>query len=184
MTMHLTLFGVSYEHFLFSHNFLGMVCITCVPLNDDSISTLFFCTVECQLMRLEKPRPNVFIIRGLQMTTVVERMFCVESPEERWAELCAAVLVFYSAPQCKRCTSYGNSVCLSVRPSHADIVSRRRHIVRCSLHCQIAKCVYFCRNQKIFPRDDPFPLKSWVELTYHLLIAASLDTFYLEAPQP
>ena len=52
---------------------------------------------------------------------------------------------FYSAPLCKRCTSYGNSVCLSVhpsvRPSHAGIVSKRRHVARCSLHCRIAKCV-------------------------------------------
>jgi len=55
-------------------------------------------------------------------------------------------------PQCshrKRCTSYGNSVRLpvrpsvypSVRPSHAGIVSKRLHVARCSLHCQIAKCV-------------------------------------------
>ena len=59
---------------------------------------------------------------------------------------------FYSAPQCshcKRCISYGNSVCpsvglsvcLSVCPSHAGIVSKRRHVARCSLQCQIAKCV-------------------------------------------
>jgi len=79
------------------------------------------------------------------------------------------------------------SVCLSVRLclSHAGIVSKRRHVARCSLHCRIAKCVLFCRNQKkIFPRDDPFPLKSSLELTYPLLIAASLDTFCLVAPQP
>ena len=71
------------------------------------------------------------------------------------------------------------SVCLSVRPSvclsHAGIVSKRRHVARCSLHCQIAKCVEFCRNQKIFPRDDPFPLKSWLQVTYPLLKAASFD---------
>jgi len=42
---------------------------------------------------------------------------------------------------CKRCTSYGNSVCLSVCPSHAGIVSKRRHVAWCSLHCWIAKCV-------------------------------------------
>jgi len=51
----------------------------------------------------------------------------------------------YSMPHCKRCTRYGNSVHPSVhpsvRPSHAGIVSKRRHIARCSLHCQIAKCV-------------------------------------------
>ena len=33
------------------------------------------------------------------------------------------------------------SVCPSVRPSHAGIVSKRRHIARCSLHRWIAKCV-------------------------------------------
>ena len=39
---------------------------------------------------------------------------------------------FYSARQCshcKRCNSYGNSVRLSVRLSHAGIVSKRRHVV-------------------------------------------------------
>jgi len=36
---------------------------------------------------------------------------------------------------------YGNYVCLSVRLSHAGIVSKRRYVARCSLHCQIAKCV-------------------------------------------
>ena len=31
------------------------------------------------------------------------------------------------------------SVCLSVPPSHAGIMSKRRHVARCSLHCQIAQ---------------------------------------------
>jgi len=51
---------------------------------------------------------------------------------------------FYSAPQCshcKRCTSYGNSVRLSVWLSLAGIVSKRLHVARCSLHYQIPKCV-------------------------------------------
>ena len=54
---------------------------------------------------------------------------------------------FYSAPQCSHCkrwTSYGNSVCLSVclsvRLSHGGLChSKRLHVARCSLHCQIAK---------------------------------------------
>ena len=33
------------------------------------------------------------------------------------------------------------SVRLSVCPSHAGIVSKRRHVARCSLHHWIAKCV-------------------------------------------
>jgi len=35
----------------------------------------------------------------------------------------------------------------------------------------------------MFPRDDPFPLKSWLEVTYPVLKAASFDTFCLVAPQ-
>ncbi|KAL5008941.1 hypothetical protein ScPMuIL_014522 [Solemya velum] len=46
------------------------------PLND-------FTVKDCQLMKMEKPRPNTFIIRGLQWTTVVERMFCVDNTDER-----------------------------------------------------------------------------------------------------
>jgi hypothetical protein len=34
-------------------------------------------------MTTEKPKPNTFLLRGLQMTTVVERMFHVESAQER-----------------------------------------------------------------------------------------------------
>lgn len=42
---------------------------------------------ECQLMKTERPRPNTFVIRCLQWTTVIERTFHVDSPDERrvWA---------------------------------------------------------------------------------------------------
>ena len=70
----------------------------------------------------------------------------------------------------------------SVRLSHAGIVKT----AACST-VQFAltdtKICLVCRNQKIFHRDDPFPLKSWLNLTYPLLIAASLDTFCLVLPQ-
>ena len=53
------------------------------------------------------------------------------------------------------------SVCPSVRPSvclpHAGIVSKRLHVARCSLHCQIAKCVLFCRNQTNVSQGRPLP---------------------------
>ena len=77
------------------------------------------------------------------------------------------------------------SVCLSVCPSVTRrYLSKRRHVVRCRLHRWIAKYVSFFRNQKIFPRDDPFPLKFWLKVTYPLLKAASFDTLCLVAPQP
>jgi len=54
----------------------------------------------------------------------------------------SVVTFFYSVPQClhcKRCTSYVNSVRLSVCLSHAGIVSKRLHVARCSVHCQNSK---------------------------------------------
>jgi len=50
------------------------------------------------------------------------------------------------------------SVRLSARPSHTGIVSKRRHVARRSLHSQIAKCIWFCRNQnKCSPGTTPSP---------------------------
>merc|ERR1711913_22436 len=51
------------------------------PLNN-------FTVKGCQIMTAEKPKPFTFFIRGLQMTTVVERMFHVDSAQERagWLE--------------------------------------------------------------------------------------------------
>uniref|UniRef100_A0A8D3B773 non-specific serine/threonine protein kinase n=1 Tax=Scophthalmus maximus TaxID=52904 RepID=A0A8D3B773_SCOMX len=51
------------------------------PLNNFSVA-------KCQLMKTERPKPNTFIIRCLQWTTVIERTFHVDSPDERdeWTE--------------------------------------------------------------------------------------------------
>ncbi|XP_023331710.1 RAC-alpha serine/threonine-protein kinase [Eurytemora carolleeae] len=56
------------------------------PLNN-------FTVKGCQIMQAERPKPNTFLIRGLQMTTVVERMFHVETPQERkeWIEAIESV---------------------------------------------------------------------------------------------
>uniref|UniRef100_A0A4W5Q1I0 non-specific serine/threonine protein kinase n=1 Tax=Hucho hucho TaxID=62062 RepID=A0A4W5Q1I0_9TELE len=56
------------------------------PLNNFSVA-------ECQLMKTERPRPNTFVIRCLQWTTVIERTFHVESNEEReeWMRAIQAV---------------------------------------------------------------------------------------------
>jgi len=62
-------------------------------------------------------------------------------------------------------------------------VSTRRHVARCSLHSRIAKYVYFCRKQKNFPQGQPLPPEIFARTDLPLLIAASLDTFCLVAPQ-
>ncbi|KAJ4948528.1 hypothetical protein JOQ06_020061, partial [Pogonophryne albipinna] len=51
------------------------------PLNNFSVA-------KCQLMKTERPKPNTFIIRCLQWTTVIERTFHVDLPDERdeWTE--------------------------------------------------------------------------------------------------
>ncbi|KAE9551538.1 hypothetical protein FO519_005252 [Halicephalobus sp. NKZ332] len=49
------------------------------PLND-------FTVKDVQLMKVDRPKPNTFLVRGLQWTTVIERMFNAESPKlrEEW----------------------------------------------------------------------------------------------------
>ena len=42
-----------------------------------------FTVARCQIMSVDRPRPYTFIIRGLQLTTVIERMFYVETELER-----------------------------------------------------------------------------------------------------
>ncbi|CAH3973994.1 RAC serine/threonine-protein kinase [Pieris brassicae] len=42
-----------------------------------------FTVRDCQIMAVDKPRPNVFTVRGLQWTTVIERNFAVDSEKER-----------------------------------------------------------------------------------------------------
>ncbi|KAG4066135.1 hypothetical protein HA402_010337 [Bradysia odoriphaga] len=47
-----------------------------------------FTVKRCQIMSIDRPKPYTFIIRGLQWTNVIERMFHVESEEElfQWME--------------------------------------------------------------------------------------------------
>uniref|UniRef100_A0AC35U9Y1 Non-specific serine/threonine protein kinase n=1 Tax=Rhabditophanes sp. KR3021 TaxID=114890 RepID=A0AC35U9Y1_9BILA len=56
------------------------------PLND-------FTVRDIQLMKVERPKPNSFIIRGLQWTTVIERMFHAENSalREQWVLAIKAV---------------------------------------------------------------------------------------------
>ena len=48
--------------------------------------------------------------------------------------------------------------------------------------CSAINCLSCGIN--ILVGHDPFPLKSWLQVTYPLLKAASFDTFCLVAPQP
>ncbi|KAF5916872.1 hypothetical protein HPG69_011780 [Diceros bicornis minor] len=63
------------------------------PLNNFSVA-------QCQLMKTERPRPNTFIIRCLQWTTVIERTFHVETPEERYEMDVRTLCSWCPPPQC------------------------------------------------------------------------------------
>uniref|UniRef100_H0VK35 non-specific serine/threonine protein kinase n=1 Tax=Cavia porcellus TaxID=10141 RepID=H0VK35_CAVPO len=65
---------------------------TLPPLNNFSVA-------ECQLMKTERPRPNTFVIRCLQWTTVIERTFHVDSPDEREEWMRAIQMVANSLKQ-------------------------------------------------------------------------------------
>ncbi|MED6271787.1 RAC-beta serine/threonine-protein kinase [Characodon lateralis] len=56
------------------------------PLNNFSVA-------ECQLMKTERPKPNTFVIRCLQWTSVIERTFHVETNSEReeWMQVIQTV---------------------------------------------------------------------------------------------
>jgi len=64
------------------------------------------------------------------------------------------------------------SVCLSVT---------RRYCVKTTARSTVqfapsdSKMSVFVETKKIFPRDDHFPLISWLQVTYPLLMAASFD---------
>ena len=96
----------------------------------------------------------------------IEMIFFTISVRQSCSNLSVGLTFLQRAQlHCKRCISYGNSVrlsvcpsvCLSVRLSHASIVSKRRHVARCSLHCQIAKCVYSFEETKNIPQGRPLP---------------------------
>ncbi|XP_018326395.1 RAC serine/threonine-protein kinase isoform X1 [Agrilus planipennis] len=56
------------------------------PLNN-------FTVKGCQIMSTDKPKPFTFILRGLQWTTVIERMFHVDSDKEREEWMAAIKMV-------------------------------------------------------------------------------------------
>ena len=43
-----------------------------------------FTVKNCEIILTDRPKKNVFIIRGLHLTTVVERTFHTDSEAERW----------------------------------------------------------------------------------------------------
>ena len=69
------------------------------------------------------------------------------------------------------------SVCLSVRPSHAGIVSKRRHVARCSLHCRIAIFVSSFVETKNISQGRPLPSENDLR-------PPEGSEFCLVAPQP
>jgi len=53
----------------------------------------------------------------------------------------------------------------------------------CQRHI-VAQSIAFRAVSIYLEGNDPFPLKSWLQVTYPLMKAASFDTFCLVAPQP
>lgn len=69
--------GLNPQRVCFNLSLLTSSVLLCSPA-----ASVFF--VECQLMKTERPRPNTFVIRCLQWTSVIERTFHVDSNEERY----------------------------------------------------------------------------------------------------
>lgn len=53
------------------------------PQEDLSNPLNSFTVKGCQIMKVDRPKPNTFLVRGLQLTTVIERMFNAENDKDR-----------------------------------------------------------------------------------------------------
>ena len=87
-------------------------------------------------------------VKWLQLTGEVGKYmscWCKKFPQDFTYQKTLKSVNFYSARNARIASAVLAtsipSVCLSVRLSHAGIVSKRRHVVRCSFHRWIAKCV-------------------------------------------
>ena len=110
---------------------LGMALIS-----SGAAKILLFSTAAYQVFNKHKvcccsARPWIASLPIFRYTTAVDVIFTAR----RNARIASAILATAIPSVCHL------SVCLSVCPSHAGIVSKRRHVARCSLHCRIAKCV-------------------------------------------
>ena len=98
-----------------------LIILTSIPLYLILMFYFYLFNSECQLMKQEKPRPNTFVVRGLQWTTIVERMFCVDSPDERedWIQAIRSV-----AEQLKMTDEEGARASGSLDKPKRKVVSR------------------------------------------------------------
>ena len=97
-----------------------------------------------RVVKFERPAASDVIDSRPKLYDTIRYVFYRGYRPYARADLLMFVLGFYSAPQsshCKRCTSYGNSVRLSVRLFVCHTLVLCQNVARCSLHCQIAKCV-------------------------------------------
>jgi len=122
----------------------------------------------------------------LKRVEVRRRAKCGQNRSNRGQSM--AIFRFLQRAQCshcKRCISYSNSVCLSVRLSVT-----RRYCVKTAACSKVqfapldSKMYLVLQKPKNIPQGRPLPLKCWLKVTYPLLKAASFDTFCLVAPQP
>lgn len=93
-------------------------------------------------MKVEKPKPNTFLMRGLQWTTIIERTFYAESPEQREAWLDAIRRVSDSlkpsnadedmmdvsnVPMADSLSSYGNGMQSNSQKTVAEAGAQQMH---------------------------------------------------------
>ena len=131
-----------------NHVGLIAVCFICRSNSSVCLCVCYRRTSYASFLDLER---SVYLLRVCYSTTIASfKEFSLGGTRSKVQYMPAN---FYSAPLCKRCTSYGNSVRLSVRPSvrlsHAGILSKRRYVARCSLHRWIAKWSSFVETKNI-----------------------------------
>jgi len=126
---------------------------------------------------------DIFLLNKFFFRSSIRALIAKISPDKvvRWCPDGDFWQLFYSSRNARIASAVLAtaipSVCLSVCLSATRVKTTARSTVQFA-PLDSKMC------QKIFPRDDPFPLKFWLKVTYTLLKAASFDTFCLVALQP
>ena len=158
------------------------------PYTGRNLSQIF-AKVAIVVLSREKWLPIVFG-GNLEYLLTVKLEVELISTARRFASAVLATAIPFACP------SVCPSVCLSVRPSvrHTPVLCQnnkgRKVCCKVSLYKKtvsgklVAQSIGFRVVSINWQGDDAFPLKSWLQVTYPLLKAASFDTFCLVAPQP
>jgi len=96
----------------------------------------------------------------------------------------SASMTFYAVCHGSIFTARRNTCIAGTVLATDETSAEKFHYIKTLSGKVVAQSIAFRVVSIHWQEDDPFALKSWLQVTYPLLKAASFDTFCLVAPQP